>query len=113
MKRRVSRFLHVIIGGPFVIVQVPEHHVRWTTLRGAILRAMKRDLGLPAARVSAIEGLAGHPDPTPADQVDEARLLPRLELAFAGDPEPFAAFHLYAYDAAADGCTLVRAPSKS
>ncbi|UTU08765.1 hypothetical protein CcrJ4_gp505 [Caulobacter phage J4] len=77
-----------------MILQAPADFLRWDIHRAAILRMMRRDHGVKAKDVHAIEGLAG--SPYGAD--DDREALGKLKETFAGLRHGFAAFHLYTWD---------------
>lgn len=107
-QRRHALYLLAVTSGPLVIVRAPDHFMAGRALVHAIWRALKRDHGLRKADFSSLEGLAGNPDPSPADRADDALDIPKLEAAFAGDPERFRAFDLYAWAAEAGEFQRVR-----
>ncbi len=99
MKRRHSLYLNPITSGPLIIMRAPDEFVRWVDLRRAILTALRQDFGLRARDVHAIEGLAGYA--YQPDDADSVRFAARVDRGLAGDPEPVAGFHLYAWEAGA------------
>lgn len=96
MKRRHALYLLVVNTGPLVILQAPAEFLRWDTHRAAILRMMRREHGVKAKDVHAVEGLAGSPDGPGAD--DDREALGKLKDTFSGIRHGFAAFHLYTWD---------------
>jgi hypothetical protein len=83
-----GRYLHVLSGGPLIIVRLPEVEPRWRDILRATTGLM-REHGLRQKDVSAIESVdAGSTEAEAAD----FRL--RLEAAFAGGPG-VAKFWLY------------------
>jgi hypothetical protein len=104
MKRRHRLYCNVICS-ELVIVKMPEQAMAWRTIIRALNAAM-RTLGVKAKDIIALEGLA---DPDSDDpSLKDAAFLLRLEQAFTGQLEPFAAFTLFAWDNQNAGFQLAR-----
>jgi hypothetical protein len=76
-----GRYLHVLSGGPLIIVRLPEPEPRWRDILRACTGVM-REHGLMQKDISGIE--AHDAGSTPAKS---AAFRQKLETAFAGGPE--------------------------
>lgn len=103
-KRKIALFCTVVSSGPLVIVRMPEHHVRWSTVRREIHAMMRREHGIRAKDIHAVEALAGDVDGD-TDGGETAEICRR---AFAGDRMTLAAFDLQAWDDGAGGFRRAR-----
>lgn len=112
MGRKRSHCLYcvVISRGPLVMVRMPEEHTAWRPMVIAIHEFMRDDLDIKAKDISAIEGMAGYPDPDSPEE-DHA-FLEKCGIAFEGSDMHIPAFMLYAWDEAAGGFRLKRKAAK-
>lgn len=93
-KRTHSLYCLVVSAGPFVIVRMPEHCVRWPKLRKEIHAMMRSEHGVKAKDVLMVEGLAGDP----YDEADTKEDIGLFERAFAGDPDALKKLNLHAWN---------------
>lgn len=112
-RRRHCLYLNPIAEGALTIFRAPDRFIRWYDLRAAILKTLRDRHAVKAANVFAIEGIGGYlPEDGPRYAEEDAATLPKFEAAFAGDPERFAGFHLYAWDEETQGFELARKATK-
>lgn len=102
MPRRVALYCTIISSGTPAIVRMPEEGVRWSEIRREIHRALKRESGVLARQIAAIEGFAGSPD---GDTDPDGMIL--AGKAFSGCPT-LTRLDLYAWDRRKRSFELVR-----
>lgn len=102
MPRRVPLYCTVISSGTPAIVRMPEEGVRWSEIRREIHGALKKESGILARQIVAIEGFAGSPD---GDPEPDSMIL--AEKAFSGSPT-LTRLDLYAWEQGTRSFGLVR-----
>jgi len=104
-RRKWSLYCVVVSAGPLVLLRMPEHATRWTTVRKALNAMMRNEHAVPAKDIFDVEGLAGSPEADLAARED----LGVFERAFAGDPTALAKFSLHAWNADTESFDMIRA----
>ena len=102
--RRTALFCNVLSPGPLVMVKMPEAFVAWSVIRREIHASLRREHGVLAKDVHAIEAFAGIID----GDTDGGQGLQLCNRAFAGHADALHAFALHAWDSDTSTFTLFR-----